>query len=148
MRANAPTAHFPVAETRRDFLRHAGGGFGALALAYMLQQEADAAEAKNPLEPKSPHFPKAKRVIYLFMHGGPSHLETFDPKPELQRLAGQPLPASFGAVATRRNVARNPLLATRRTFRKYGESGLEIADFLPHIAECGRSRGDSIVLGR
>ena len=50
-------------------------------------------------------FTKAKRVIYLFMHGGPSHLETFDPKPELQRLAGQPLPASFGAGCDRRNVA-------------------------------------------
>ncbi len=68
------------------------------------------------------------------MHGGPSHLETFDPKPELQRLAGQPLPPSFGAVATRRKVAQNPLLATRRTFRKCGQSGIEISDFLPHLA--------------
>ena len=55
------------------------------------------------------HFrPRATRVIYLFMHGGPSHLETFDPKPDLQRLAGQPLPASFGPVATRRKVAAQP----------------------------------------
>ena len=70
------------------------------------------------------------------MHGGPSHLETFDPKPDLQRLAGQPLPASFGPVATRRKVAHNPLLATKRTFRKCGQSGIEISDFLPHLAEC------------
>ncbi len=70
------------------------------------------------------------------MHGGPSHLETFDPKPELQRLAGRPLPESFGRVATRRQVAANPLLATRRTFRNYGRSGLPISDFLPYIAEC------------
>jgi hypothetical protein len=70
------------------------------------------------------------------MHGGPSHLETFDPKADLQRLAGQPLPASFGRVATRRQVAANPLLGTRRTFRPYGQSGLPVSDFLPHIAGC------------
>ena len=58
------------------------------------------------------------------MHGGPSHLETFDPKPDLQRLAGRPLPESFGRVATRRQVATNPLLATKRTFRNCGRSGL------------------------
>jgi hypothetical protein len=123
--------------SRRAFLRSAGGGFGALALAWMLEQESHAVEsvADSPLGPRSPHFPaRAQRVIYLFMHGGPSHLETFDPKPELQRLAGQPLPASFGPVATRRKVAANPLLATRRTFRKFGQSGVEVSDFLPEIA--------------
>jgi hypothetical protein len=75
-------------------------------------------------------------VIYLFMHGGPSHLETFDPKPDLQRLAGHALPPSFGHVATRRQVATNPLLATRRTFRPSGQSGLAVSDFFPHLAEC------------
>jgi hypothetical protein len=70
------------------------------------------------------------------MHGGPSHLETFDPKPELKCLAGQPLPPSFGRVPTRRQVAANPLLATRRTFRPYGQSGIFISDFLPHLAQC------------
>jgi hypothetical protein len=69
------------------------------------------------------------------MHGGPSHLETFDPKPELTRLAGKPLPASFGPVATRRKVAGNPLLASRRSFRRCGQSGLQISDFFPHLAE-------------
>ncbi len=105
----------------------------------MLQQDGLLAEgvALNPLAPKAPHFaPRAKQVIYLFMHGGPSHLETFEPKPDLQRLAGQPLPASFGPVATRRKVAHNPLLATKRTFRKCGRSGIEISDFLPHLARC------------
>ncbi len=123
--------------SRRSFLGQAGGGFGALALAWILQGESPArAWEDDPLAPRSPHFPgKAKRVISLFMHGGPSHLDTFDPKPDLQRLAGQPLPASFGAVATRRKVAANPLLATRRTFRKFGESGIEVSDFLPHTAE-------------
>jgi hypothetical protein len=125
--------------SRRDFLRQAGGGFGALALAWLLEQEAGAeiAPADNLLAPRPPHFPaKAQRVISLFMHGGPSHLETFDPKPDLQRLAGQPLPPSFGKVATRRKVATNPLLATKRTFQKSGRSGLEISDFLPNIARC------------
>src|SRR5262245_58975599 len=125
--------------SRRRFLRDAGGGFGLLALSWMLHQEgvlADAgAEPPNPLAPKAPHFePRIKRVIYLFMHGGPSHLETFDPKPAVQRLGGQPLPESFGMVATRRKVAKNPLLATKWTFGKFGESGIEVSDLLPHIS--------------
>jgi hypothetical protein len=132
-------SHFPIARTRREFLRQAGGGFGALALAWLLEQESRAKDGagENPLAPRPSHFPaKAQRVIFLFMHGGPSHLETFDPKPELQRLAGQPLPASFGPVATRRKVAANPLLATKRTFRKFGQSGIEVSDFLPNMARC------------
>jgi uncharacterized protein (DUF1501 family) len=130
--------HFMLASSRRDFLRQAGGGFGSLALAWMLQDDAaGAADATNPLAPHAPHFPaKAQRVIYLFMHGGPSHLETFDPKPDLQRLAGQPLPTSFGEVMTRRKVAHNPLLGTKRSFKRCGQSGIEISDLLPHIAEC------------
>ena len=129
----------PLPTPRRHFLRQAGGGFGALALAWLLEQEgrSDAIAVRDPLAPRAPHFPvQAQRVIYLFMHGGPSHLETFDPKPDLQRLAGQPLPASFGPVATRRKVASNPLLATKRTFRKFGRSGIEVSDFLPNIARC------------
>ncbi len=125
-------------ESRRAFFRDAGGGFAALALAWLESQRVAAAAdpIASPLAPRQPHFPaKAQRVIFLFMHGGPSHLETFDPKPELQRLAGQPLPASFGAVATRRKVAANPLLATTRTFRKFGKSGIEVSDFLPNIAK-------------
>jgi hypothetical protein len=112
---------------------------GAIALSWLLHEEQShgADGARGPQAPRAGHFPaKARSVIYLFMHGGPSHLETLDPKPELQRLAGQPLPPSFGAVATRRKVAQNPLLATRRTFRKCGQSGIEISDFLPHLAEC------------
>jgi hypothetical protein len=125
--------------SRREFLAQAGNGFGWLALSWLLQAAAGAAAApaSNPLAPRPPHFaPKARRVISLFMHGGPSHLETFDPKPELQRLAGQTLPESFGPVMTRRKVAKNPLLGTKRTFRRCGASGLEISDFLPHIAGC------------
>jgi hypothetical protein len=128
--------------SRREFLRRAGNGFGMIALTALLHQEgllADEPEtdAANPLAPKLPHFPaKAKRVIFLFMSGGPSHLETFDPKPDLQRLHGQKLPASFGAVKTRRAVDKNRLLATKRTFKKHGQSGIEISDLFPHLAAC------------
>ena len=101
----------PVA-SRRAFLRRAGGGFGAIAAAWLIEHDrARAGSSPAATTSRPAHFPpRATRVIYLFMHGGPSHLETFDPKPDLQRLAGQPLPASFGRVATRRQVAANPLL--------------------------------------
>src|SRR5215212_1793935 len=135
----ALTPQIPIASMRREFLRQAGGGIGAVALAWMLHQDELRSEpaSVNPLAPRPPHFePRARRVISLFMHGGPSHLETFDPKPDLQRLGGRPLPESFGPVATRRKVAHNPLLATRRTFRKCGSGGIEISDFLPHLAAC------------
>jgi hypothetical protein len=126
--------------SRREFLCNAGGGFGLIALMSMLHEQGLLAEEPtgvNPLAPVLPHHEaKAKSVIFLFMSGGPSHLELFDPKPELQRLQGQPLPASFGRVATRRAVDRNRLLPTRQTFRKYGHSGIEVSDLLPHIARC------------
>jgi hypothetical protein len=102
------------------------------------QEQARAAtQPVNPYEPRRPHFPgKVQRVIFLFMHGGPSHLETFDPKPDLERLAGQPLPPSFGMVATRRRVARNPLLPSKRRFQTCGQSGIELSDFFPHLSRC------------
>jgi hypothetical protein len=130
------SSHRPPHCSRREFLHQAGNGFGALALSWLLAQEPGQAQTGtlNPLAPQEPHFPpKAQRVIYLFMHGGPSHVDLFDPKPDLERLAGQPLPPSFGPVMTRRKVARNPLLATRRRFKKCGASGIEISDFLPHL---------------
>jgi hypothetical protein len=86
---------------------------------------------------RPPHFePRVKRVIWLFMHGGPSHVDLFDPKPELNKLAGKPLPESFGVVATRRKVAENPLLPPLKPLVPRGESGLEVSDFLPEIARC------------
>ena len=137
-------SHFPTATTRRDFLLNAGGGFGGIALASLMANEQHAvtaaeahARTANPLASKETHFaPRARRVIWLFMHGGPSHVDLFDPKPELTRLAGQTLPESFGEVMTRRKVAANPLLPAIKPFRPHGESGLEISDFLPHIGEC------------
>ncbi|MBP3960745.1 DUF1501 domain-containing protein [Gemmata sp. G18] len=99
----------------------------------------------DPLAPKKPHFePSAKRVIFLFMSGGPSHVDTFDPKPELTQLHGQKLPESFGPVKTRRGVDKNKLLASTRTFKKHGKSGIEVSDWFPHIAE----RVDDICLLR
>ncbi len=99
----------------------------------MLREDAQA--ATHPLAPQRPHFaPRAKRVLWLFMHGGPSHMDLWDPKPDLIRYAGQPLPASFGKVMTRRKVAKNPLLASVKPFRQHGQSGLEMSDFLPHLA--------------
>ena len=125
--------------SRRELLQTAGCCFGAIALTALLRDEGLLAEdgAADPLAPKKPHFePKAKRVIFLFMSGGPSHVDTFDPKPELTRLHGQPLPASFGPVKTRRGVDKNKLLASKRTFKKYGQSGIEVSDWFPHIGKC------------
>ncbi|HKI32033.1 MAG TPA: DUF1501 domain-containing protein [Gemmataceae bacterium] len=129
--------------TRRDFLRSTGAGFGLLALTALLAEDGLLAADRpgepdgSPLSPKQPHHePRARRVIFLFMSGGPSHLETFDPKPALQRLHGQRLPDSFGMVKTRRGVEKNRLLATKRTFQKYGQCGIEVSDLLPHTAAC------------
>jgi hypothetical protein len=120
--------------SRRDMLRSVGGGFGTLALASLLAEEGLLANEVDPLAPKKPHHePTAKRVIFLFMSGGPSHVDTFDPKPELTRLHGQKLPASFGMVKTRRGVDKNKLLASKRTFKKYGQSGIEVSDWFPHV---------------
>ncbi len=124
--------------SRREFLRRAGGGFGLLALTSLLERDGlIAANAPaNPLAARAPHFaPRARNVIFLFMSGGPSHVDLFDPKPDLIRLAGQPIPESFGTFKTRRNVSRNKLLPPLRPFRRHGQSGIEVSDFLPHIAE-------------
>jgi hypothetical protein len=144
MRNWNPTAdgHVPLDLGRRRFLREAGGGFGWLALLSMLQAESATSSALASGLPnngaggvKRSHFrPRARRVIYLFMHGGPSQVDLFDPKPELAKLAGQPLPDSFGEVMTRRKVASNPLLGPLKPFRPRGQSGLPISDFLPHLS--------------
>jgi hypothetical protein len=111
--------------SRRQLLSHAASGLSGAALASLLQRDAN---ARPRLEPR------VKRVIWLFMHGGPSHVDLLDPKPELTRLAGQTLPESFGKVMTRRRVAENPLLPPIKPFKPRGESGLEISDFLPKIS--------------
>lgn len=125
------------AATRRDFFTRAGSGLAAIAAASMLSEDSALATiTKDPLAPrKHHHAPRAKAVIWLFMEGGPSHLDLFDPKPKLAELAGKPLPASFKRVETARNTAKNTILASRRTFRRHGQSGIEVSDWYPNIAQ-------------
>ncbi|MHC5537340.1 DUF1501 domain-containing protein [Singulisphaera rosea] len=119
--------HFP---SRRQLLRQAGAGFGSLALAAMLAEEVRATSAGNPLTPREPHFrARAKRVIFLFMPGGPSQVDTFDPKPRLQQEHGKPSPKLY------QGQTRN-LLASPWKFRKRGESGLEVSELFPHVGNC------------
>ena len=124
-----------VRHHRRRFLRDSFCGFGSLALAAMLRQEQARAEITNPLAPKPSHFDgPAKSVIFLFMAGGPSHLETFDPKPLLNKLEGQQKPAEFGEAKYQRIEKDAKLLGVRRKFQRYGDSGIEVSDLFPHTA--------------
>jgi hypothetical protein len=122
---------------RREFLTDAFCGFGSIAFAAMLAEESARAAYVNPLAARPPQLPaKAKSVIVLFMAGGPSHLETFDPKPLLNQLDGQPMPKSFGA-AKRQFIKGEPkLLGTKRSFKQYGQSGIWVSDLMPHTATC------------
>jgi hypothetical protein len=118
-------------------LRLAGSGFGALALTALAAADTPPSAEPNPFTPKKPHFtPRAKAVIFLFMEGGPSHLDLFDPKPELTRQHGKPLPVSFGKVLTPMGTGGNSLLASKRKFQKHGKSGLDFSDWVPHLATC------------
>ncbi len=135
--------HILPVTSRRDFLRRAGCGFGGLAFGYLLGLDGVLARAGNividPLNPlarrKPGHTPKAKSVVWLFLEGGPSHIDLFDPKPELEKLAGQKMPPSFGRVITAMGTSDNTLMPTKRTFKQYGQSGIWVSDWLPHIAE-------------
>lgn len=123
---------------RRDMLLNGGAGFGAVALAGMMNQaEAGSpAASPSPLSAKLAHRPaQAKSVIFLFMEGGPSHMDTFDPKPLLQRLQGKPIPDSFERVITAMGEFDSPVLASRRKWKQHGQSGLWVSDWLPHIAQ-------------
>src|SRR5213082_2028829 len=113
-------------------------GMGFLGLTSLLQSAAMTApvpglNAVSPLLPKAPQFPgKAKRVIHLFMNGGPSHVDTFDPKPLLQKLAGKPLPMT-NLPTERKTGAAFP---SPYQFKKYGNSGIEVSEIFPHVGEC------------
>src|SRR5215472_2037787 len=116
---------FRAIQTRRSFFRDCADGNGA-------------SDAENPLAPRKPHFPaKAKNVIFLFMEGGPSQLDLFDPKPALQQWHGKPLPASMTKglrlAFTKPDAA---VLASPRTFMPYGQSGTEFSDWIPNIGSC------------
>ena len=122
--------------TRRDWLLHGGSGLSALALNAMLAQERASASTGDPLAPRPGHYPaKAKSVIWLFMEGGPSHIDLFDPKPKLVELDGKPMPESFGKPITAMGTASNTLMASRRTFARHGESGIWVSDWYPEIAK-------------
>ena len=118
------------AATRRRFLQGAGLGLGWMAARDLL------AEPKDPLAPRRPHRPPtAKAVIHLFMQGGPSHIDTFDPKPVLNRLHGEHPPESFGNEDFQNGQFRDQiLLGSKRTFARHGESGLQVSDLFPHVA--------------
>jgi len=123
---------------RRTFLKDSFYGIGSLALASILRDEQLRAATSNPLAPKPPHLAAAKAtsVIFLFMAGGPSHVETFDPKPLLSELDGQRRPASFGDAKYQFVESDAKLLGCRRKFRQYGESGIEVSDLFHQTAGC------------
>jgi hypothetical protein len=124
----------PTMTSRRQMLRNASAGFGALALHGLLGLESRGAiHSQGPLSPKQPHFkPKAKRVIFLFMHGGPSHVDTFDYKPLLTRDDGKPLPFAKPRIVS---SPTDNLLASPWKFRQYGQSGLWASELFPHVAK-------------
>ncbi len=118
--------------SRRDILRVCGNGFGALALQSMLH-----GARINPLAPKAQHFPaKAKSVIFLFMVGGPSQIDTFDPKPMLAKYEGKKLPESFGQVKSQFTDGSTPILSSPWSFRQHGQSGASVSELFPNVAKC------------
>ncbi|MBP86868.1 MAG: sulfatase [Planctomycetaceae bacterium] len=136
---------------RRTFLTNSGNGIAGVALAALLQRDARAATTGDWQPPDgNPHFaPKAKNVIWLFMRGGLSHVESFDPKPALTKHAGKTIAETqwkdvqnpdrlknLRVVAVQQDTQRNRLYPLQTGFKKYGESGIEISDFFPHIGGC------------
>ncbi len=141
-----PDPLLPEILTRRDLLRRAGMGMASLGLAGMLAGESQGADAPRspsqgadashsalgPLAPKKPHFPgKAKRVIHLFMNGGPSHVDTFDPKPALAKWAGKPIPKNLRTERKTGAAFPSPF-----KFSKHGKSGIEVSELFPNVAKC------------
>ncbi len=136
---------FQAIQTRRNFLQECAGGVGMIALWHLLELEGRAASAAagalpdvNPLAPKTPHFaPKAKNVIILFMGGAPSHIDLFDPKPEMKKWADQSLPDSMTKhlkLAFIKPTAK--IWPSDRVFTRHGQSGIEFSDWMPHTATC------------
>jgi hypothetical protein len=133
--------------TRRHWLSQAGLGIGSWAVLDLLTRDGRACaddrgdeprgSSANPLAPKPPHFPaQAKSVIFLMMAGGPSQMETFDPKPTLDTLSGQLMPASFGTIPAQfTDVTKQPLLGVKLKFRPCGNSGLPVSEAFPCLQE-------------
>lgn len=123
-------AHLNKTLSRRDLLQVSSAGFGSLALAGLLGAE----QLKGPLDIRAPHFPaKAKRVIFLFMHGGPSQVDTFDYKPLLKRDHGKPLPFARPKVVSSETFN---LLQSPWSFKQYGQSGAWVSSLFPEVAKC------------
>ena len=135
---NQPARNQPVV-TRREMLFRSAHGFGGLALACLLERELEAATARvsrlaNPFLPRAPHFPpKAKSVIFLFMDGGPSQIDTFDYKPRLQQEHGQEI--SIKTPRTAGNIGKK-LMKSPYRFRQHGECGAWVSEIFPHVATC------------
>jgi hypothetical protein len=140
--------HAVLPLSRRDFLLRTGAGFGALAAAALIRAESRAADIDskidplNPFSPRPPHFaPRAKSVIFLYMVGGPSHVDTFDYKPELQKLAGKPVPESLRKAVERTRFAnvfhgcKDELLASPFSFKQHGQSATWVSEMFPHLAQ-------------
>jgi hypothetical protein len=133
--------HISPAASRREFLFHSGGGLGGLALNWLLARDARAAgpagPAKNPLAARPPHFaPKAKRVIFMFMVGGPSQIDLFDPKPGLEKWAGKPLPETTGRPKSQFTTGQELILPSSRKWLRHGQSGMQVSDLMPNLARC------------
>ncbi len=128
--AHVPT---PFGLTRREMLTRSGMGLGAYGLATLLADDASADEvAKSSMSPRKPHFtPKARHVIHIFMNGGMSHLDTFDPKPSLTKHAGKELPTTL--KTERKTGAAFP---SPYKFSRHGESGIDVSEIFPHLAKC------------
>jgi hypothetical protein len=123
----------PMGLSRRALLQHTACGFGYLAFTGVASQAA--AAERNPLSPRLPHFPaRAKRVIFMFMHGGPSQVDTFDYKPALKKYSGQPAPFVKADDAAPRKKKIPPLRETPWKFAQHGESGRWISELFPHVA--------------
>jgi Protein of unknown function (DUF1501) len=121
--------------SRRAWLRAAGLGFGSLSLSALLADEFKSLAADNPLAPRAPHFePRAKRVIFLFMHGGPSSIDTFDPKERLIRDHGKPLPIKRPLAFDRSDPG--PLMKSPWEFKAGGKSGIPVSDLFSHVRDC------------
>src|SRR3954449_13638717 len=130
--------HIRFVRNRREFLTDCFCGMGSLAFASMMAETQAHAAGRNPLAPKPPHMPehaKAKAFIIIYTAGRPSHLETWDPKPLLNQLDGQKRPAEFGDVKYQNVNSASRILGCKRTFKKYGQSGIEVSDLFPHQAE-------------
>jgi hypothetical protein len=131
-------SHRSLFQERREFLRNSFCGFGSIALAGLLERDGACASEVSGLAPQCHQITegRARSVIFLFMAGGPSHLETFDPKPLLNELSGQARPAAFGEAKYQFVDNASKLLGTKRSFGRHGESGLPVSDLFPHVATC------------